>query len=90
MSPKDLNNLSVIAAADLLAELKSRHYLLVCLDRCISEHYSFDNPELKEALDNLTTVLNAYDLNYCLALINESMERLDSAIDILRSGKLGT
>lgn len=79
MTPIDTDFLSLLDVEDALEDIRRNQYLLVCLDRCIGDHFDPLNPGLKEALDRITTVLEAYDLetvNATLALCLKSLERI--------------
>lgn len=77
MTPIDTDFLSLIDVEDALENVRRNQYLLVCLDRCIGDHFHHSTPELREALENLTTILNAYDVetvNATLAVCLKSLE----------------
>ena len=61
MIPNDLNILSILDVEDTLAAVVANQTLLVCLEREIAASFTWDNPELRDALSRLTTILNAYD-----------------------------
>jgi hypothetical protein len=61
MTLDDLNILSVLDVQDTIDTLVHHQVLLECLDREIAESFRWDNPELKEALTRLATILDAYD-----------------------------
>ena len=76
MSLDDLTFLSMLDVEDSLITLRVNQHLLVCLAREIDQAYNWANPELREVLDRLTTILNAYDNQSVTAALQKCSERL--------------
>ncbi|MFN7662552.1 MAG: hypothetical protein ACK5PQ_02375 [Alphaproteobacteria bacterium] len=55
---------------DAIDALRDRQYLLVCLDRAIEYAYDPAIPELCTVLNNLGTILNAYDNSEVTAILD--------------------
>lgn len=69
----------VIQAQDLLYELRRRQFLLECLDRAMSDVYFDADPEAKEGIENISTVLAAYDNEKAVNLISQALQLLEDA-----------